>query len=289
MRTPSPKHGSKTAVALLLAFAALFCAAPGASAETITSTYGALTAELTYTPDPGTSLFVLQRLKATLGGVVAYDGAIDGAVCGGVCYLAGDPADASSLRTLELDGDTGAEVLASAYSGGAHCCSYAYVLDYSPVTGAFTPLVKEFDAGFVISDSESDNVWEIDSRDARFDYRFTAHVFSGMPIQRFRLTGGTFAEVTRSYPSAIAKDARDWLSEIRKFTRHGRLKRDMDVRGFYAARAADLFRLGSGATAVRELNRAARRGLLEGDRTLGRRGRAYVRDLLNFLRRTGYR
>lgn len=272
-----------------MAIVSLLGVASGANAETITSTNGALTAELTYAPDPGTNLFVLQRVKATLGGVVAYDAAIDPAACGGACYLAGDPADASALRTLELDGDAGAEVLASAYSGGAHCCSFAYVLDYSPVTGAFTPLVQEFDAGFILSDSEYDNVSEFDTRDSRFDYRFTAHAYSGMPFQRFRLTGGAFIDVTAAYPAAIAKDARYWRSEIRKLTRHGKLKPGMDVRGFYAARAADLYRLGAGASAARELNRAARRGLFNGDRTLGRRGRAYVRDLLGFLLRTGYR
>lgn len=269
------------AVLALLAFA------PASEAETITAGSGQVSAVLTYTGNTESYLNELGNLRVTRGAAVAYDATV--ADCGGTCYLGAEPASPEALRVIDLDNDGEPEVIANAYTGGAHCCAIAIVLSFQPVTGAYTATTRNFgDLGFAIDDLDNDLLPEFLTADARFGYRFTAFAFSGMPVVIYRFDHGAFSDVSKAFPSVLRADAASWRRSVRKGIKRGKLKRNSDLRGFYAAWAADEYRLGHGTAVRRTLKQAARRGWLKGN-GLGKQNAAFVRDLLGFLRRTGYR
>lgn len=277
----------KIAIASVLAFAALFAVAPVSEAETVTTTIGSLRADLDYTAGPYANQ--LGNLRVTRDSTLVYDARVDAADCGGTCYLGGDPADPAVLRWFDLDSDGESELIVNIYTGGAHCCTVARVLQYQPATGTYMGFDQNFaDSGFTLTDQGDDLSMEFVTADSRFAYRFTAFAYSGMPILLYRFAHGAFIEVGKVYPAALSFDAAVWLKAIRKGIKRGRLKKNADLRGFYAAWAADQYRLGRGRTARKSLNRAARRGWLRGD-GIGKQNKAYVADLLRFLHRTGYR
>jgi hypothetical protein len=274
-------------VVIAFAVSALLASAPGAVAETVSAGSGTVSAELTYTPNSESYLNELGNIRVTRSGAVAYDAKVD--QCGGTCYLGADPASTDALRVIDLNGDGEPEVIATAFTGGAHCCTFAIVLSYQPATGSYLPTYQNFgDPGFAIEDLNNDLRPEFSTADARFGYRFTAFAFSGMPVLIYHFDRGAFVDVSKVFPAAISADSSHWLRWIRKGISHGKLKRNTDIRGFYAAWAADEYRLGHGAAVKRTLKLATRRGWLKGN-GIGRQNATFVRDLLGFLSRTGYR
>lgn len=277
----------KAAIAFVLSVAALFAVAPVSQAETVTTTVGTLRADLDYTAGPYAN--ELGNLRVTRGSTLVYDARVDAADCGGTCYLGGDPADPAALRWFDLDSDGEFELIVNIYTGGAHCCTVARVLQYQPATATYAAFDQSFaDPGFTLTDEGDDLSMEFVTADSRFAYRFTAYAFSGMPILIYRFEHGVFIEVGKVYPAALSFDAATWRKAIRKGIKRGRLKKDTDLRGFYAAWAADQYRLGRGKSVRKSLKKAARRGWLKGN-GIGKENSAYVADLLRFLKRTGYR
>lgn len=256
-------------------------------AETITAGSGQVSAELTYTASADSYLAELGNLRVTRDATVVYDAKVDS--CGGPCYVIGDTAGPETLRVVDLDLDGEPEVIASAYTGGAHCCAIAVILHYQPGTGTYVVAARNFgDPGFSIEDLDNDQRPELLTADSRFGYRFTAFAFSGMPVLIYSFDHGAFADVSKNFRSAIRADAVSWRHWIRKGIKRGKLRRYNDLRGFYAAWAADEYRLGHATAVRRTLKKAARRGWLKGN-GIGRQNAAFVRDLLGFLKRTGYR
>ena len=104
------------------------------------------------------------------------------------------------------------------------------------------------------------------------------------PIAIFDFRGGKLVDVTRSFPTLIAKDAR---ADIRLYKRY-RGRRDQDVRGILAAWAADEYLLGRKTTASRLLSRALHRGELSGPGGGFPTAKRYVRRLKKLLAKYGY-
>lgn len=281
------------ALAIVATLTALLAVVPAASAETVTAGSGDVQAELSYTQDPATYMLTLGNLRVTRAATVAYDAPVD--VCGGTCFLSGAPSDASALQVLDLDGDVEPEVVAPAYSGGAHCCTIATILSFQPASGTYLRTTREFgDAGYSIEDLDNDTRPEFVSADFRFAYRFSSYAESGMPVVVLSFDHGTFRNVSKRFKARLRADVKLWKREINRGIRQGKRKRNRDLRGYYAAWTADQYRLGNGRDARVALNNAAKRGWLNlesygGVRPYGKQGRAYVRDLLAFLKRTGYR
>lgn len=263
---------------------------PAASAETIGAEAGTVRAEVDYAAN-AYGFLEFGNLRVYRETVLVHDAPI--AACGDIpCTLSGDPADPELLRVTDLDLDGEPEVLLRTYTGGAHCCFVADVLVYQPATGGYAVVTRDFgDAGWQLTDLEDDLRFEFVGADARFGYRFTAFAYSGMPIQIFRFTGGAFKNVSKTYPARLRADARSWKRLIKRGLKRGKRRSGADLRGFYAAWTADMCRLGQARAARRELNMAARRKWLNTDTAndIGKRGRAYVKDLFAFLKRTGYR
>ena len=92
-------------------------------------------------------------------------------------------------------------------------------------------------------------------------------------------------DVTTRFPGLIRRDLRGLIGLYRRARAE-----PLAARGVFAALTAERYLLGRGRVARRGLARALARGELRGARGDGvADGRAYVRELLRFLRRSGYR
>jgi hypothetical protein len=254
----------------IIAVAALAVFAGPASAKTFSAQQGDVKATIEYSKTATTRLTIV-RNNATL-----YDAVPSLKPCGGApCAPSGFKGD-PPLRVLDLDGGGEPEVVYSAYSGGAHCCSIAQVYRLNDNVNGYTAIALNFgDPGFDVQDLGGDGRPEFVSRDDAFAYRFTAYAFSGLPIliQRYTRTG--FQDVTSAFPALVRKDARLWRGRYNR----ERKRKDGIQRGPASAWAADQYRLGKRAAALKFLRAEVRRGHLKA---------RFVKNLNAFLIRRGY-
>jgi hypothetical protein len=253
-----------------IAVAALAVFAAPASAATFSAEQGDVKATIDYDKSKATRL-VIVRASATL-----MDAAPRLKACGdGPCAPSGFKGD-PPLRVLDLDGGGEPEVVYSAYTGGAHCCSIAQVYRLNANVTGYTAIELNFgDPGFDVQDLGGDGKQEFVSRDDAFAYRFTAYAFSGLPVLIMRYTGTSFVDVTSAFPALVRKDARLWRGRYNR-TRN---RNDGIQRGPASAWAADQYRLAKRAGALRFLRAEVRRGHLK---------RRFVKNLDKFLLKRGY-
>ena len=273
--------------ALLTTFAAsLLCLAPAAAASAgqVTAQRGDVTAQLSYSADQQSGGYTFGDLKVTRAGSVLYDAvpaprACKPYSCGPTAGTPGFP----PVRVRDLNGDGEPEVLLTAFTGGAHCCLIAEVLELKAGGGGYQAFDRDFgNSGFSLGDLNGDGSPEFTSSDDAFAYRFTAYAFSGRPIQISRYTGaGKFADVTTEFPGRVRRDARAYWGGYLQL----RSSRDGTARGQIAPWAADQYRLGKRTNALAVLKREASRGYLG---STPARGRHWVGVLDKFLRKQGY-
>jgi hypothetical protein len=210
----------------------------------------------------------------------------------GYCDHGGFGRFGPSLRIADFGGDLGPEVALTFYTGGAHCCFGVQV--YRQAAGGGYRLGPERDFGnppVRMRDLDADGRPEFVTGDNRFAYKYTAYAFSRFPLQVWSYENGRLVNRTRSHrPDVRADAARHWREYRRR--RGGR----MDMRGVFAAWAADTCLLGRCGRVGREVRRGVRRGWLgnppppfPGFKDPSPAGRRYARSLLRFLDRTGYR
>jgi hypothetical protein len=256
-------------VTMIVMAAMAFMAVP-ASAKTFTAQSGGVTATIAYNKTTTT------RLTITRNGASLYDDVPMLEDCGGApCGPSGFAAD-PPLRVIDLDGDGEPEVVYSAYTGGAHCCSVADVFQLNGAANGYTATAHNFfDPGFRLKDLDGDGKPEWVTGDDAFAYRFTAYAFSGLPIQILRFGGGAFSDVTAGYPARIQADAKRWLKRYRR-ARHAK---DGTQLGVLAPWAADEYRLGRRAQALSYVRSEARKGFVKA---------GFAKRLDRFLRKRGY-
>jgi hypothetical protein len=198
-----------------------------------------------------------------------------------------EPADyyASGKKSVfvqDLDGDGEPEIFLSLYWGGAHCCYYTYLYRYA--AGTYQRVYHLWgDPTYTLRDLNGDGRPEFASADDRFAYAFTDFADSGFPVQIWSYQAGRFANVTRSFPLQVRRDA---AAQWRYYSSSRREHRS--PRGVLAAWAADECLLGRSAAAFRTLKQLARQGRLKSQYDIGG-AQAYVRKLKTFLRKNGYR
>jgi VCBS repeat protein len=252
-----------------IAVAALALFAVPASANTFSAEHGAVKATVTYNKS-GT-----KRLTITRNGAVLFDAAPAIPGCETFCGPSGFPTD-PPLRVLDLDGDGEPEVVYSAYSGGAHCCTVVRVYWLKATADGYDPVDHNFgDPGFRVQDLNGDGRPEFVTADDAFAYRFTAYAFSGLPIEILRYTPSDFLDVTGHFPALVRRDARRWRTTYLRAHR----RRDRTQQGSAAAWAADEYRLGRRRATLRFLRREVRHGHLHAH---------FVKDLDRFLHFRGY-
>jgi len=226
------------------------------------------------------------HLRIVRGGAVRFDATpkrIHPCACPGDGPVVGRPGGAIRVRDLDRDGEP--EVLVDFYSGGAHCCFYTDVYRYVPRLHTYRPTVGFWgDLGARVVDIGLDGRTEFRTADDRFAYVFTSFAESVFPPRILRFDHGRFVDVTRRFQGIVKRDSAERYALYKSLLR----SRTPDVRGVLAAWLADRYLLGRGPSAWGVLEGAERRG------ELGRKfdgwaaGKAYLRKLRTFLRRTGY-
>ncbi len=278
-----PRRPERLRVALALALTALLVVPAAAPAASKTASAGNVSATLTWTPGEfGENSVKDARLTITRAGVVAFDKAIPKVIAEGSIIL---PDNDSDLQVRDLDGDGEPEVVASGFSGGAHCCIVGGFYDRRGATyGEITEFYGSY--GFELRDVGKDGKLEIESVDVRFEDAFSSHAGSWPPprITRYVRANGRarLRDVTRSFPSIIRKNAADAKKAFGRFKVQEGL---VDAGGVISGYVADQYLLGRSKVGLREIDRQARIGRL-GTRAQARRFR---RDLLALLRKSGYR
>jgi hypothetical protein len=260
-----------------LAGAAALLALPSAAlagdAGSITHSSGPVTATLEW--DQAGYGIANPRLYVVRSGV-RYDITIED-VCSDGCIVVADDAATkpgqSALKVADLDGDGEPEVLVDTFSGGAHCCLTARLLTWDG-TGYLPKDIAYRDVGYELRDADGDGRQELVGYDPRFSEAFTYFAASAFPVQVLQVDHGRTVDVTKRFPTVVAKDAKLRLADLRRAR-----KRD-DIRGLLAAYVADLYSLKQGAKASQELNRQVARH---------RVSKAYTKRLLRRLHDWGYR
>jgi hypothetical protein len=181
--------------------------------------------------------------------------------------------DEPSLKVLDFEGNGEPEVLLNLYSGGAHCCTSAYVYRYQAATNSYKPVIRDFgDVGFKLKNLDRTGPLEFLSADPAFSGAFTSYAESRFPVQALSFANGRFTDVTASFPALVRRDLKAQKSAYSRFRKH-----HYNARGALAAVAADQYRLGAKAA---------------GDATLARGkslyGARYVKDVRKLLKRGGY-
>lgn len=279
------------AAAALLAPAAAGAQAPtGPRSETASS--GSVAATLSYDVGEFNQASAVRLAVTRDGAPASLDGDLSrlcrgcrGAIPVGGLEGSGQP----SIAFADLTGDGEPEILVDLYTGGAHCCSVMALFGWDAAATRYRRLARNWgDPSYAVRPAPDGIGSVLASADDRFAYSFCAYACSAMPIQVFRYRDFRLLDVTRQVPAWVRGDLRSLRGALRSARRH----RDQGwaIKGILPAVCADLYLLGRGAACRAELASARRRG------ELGRQppddvpsGRAYVRAVLAFLDRAGYR
>jgi hypothetical protein len=269
------------------AFMAVLAAAPApalATSKTQTSSAGAVTATFSFTvTSKGT--YPAKLLTISRAGQIVYHQPVGWRYCGSnaaaqkYCAPGGQGSALGSVHVVDLNHTGEPNVVLDLYTGGAHCCSVEEVFSFDPGTGTYVHTDRNFgDPGERIVDLNHDGRHQFLTADDAFAYAFTDYADSGLPIEILTFTAGHFADVTRSYPKLIAKDAAQYLTAFRHHLGDGD--------GLIAAWAADEYRLGRRALVSSVLATELRAGHLRSQGWPS--GRKFVAALNKFLRQHGY-
>ena len=221
------------------------------------------------------------RLRVTYSGAVIYNRAVplprDCLVDG--CEL-GAGSNGRAFQLVDLGSSKGPAALIWLWTGRAHCCTIVRAVSIPDGAAA----AKNFgNPGARLAVVDGSRVFV--SGDDRFNYLFTSYASSGVPLQIWRFRNGRFSNVTSSYPDQIAADAARWWKFV---LREGRTRGE--VRGVFAAWAADTCALGNAAVVRRELAARVAAGVfspLRGEPD-GLAGAQYAAALLRKLGAFGY-
>ena len=186
-------------------------------------------------------------------------------------YPANSGAGEKSIVARDLDGDGEPEVIASLFTGGAHCCVVSSLYGYQPGAGGYRRVRRNWrDSGFRLRDIGRDGSVEFDSRDANFAYAFASYAESFLPVQIFRYRTAALVDVTARFPDLVRRDAKRALRLYRRY----RDDDDVNPRGFLSGWAANKYQLGQRRRADRAVRRAE--------------GRRFARQLRRVLLKLGY-
>jgi hypothetical protein len=186
-------------IAAVLALLLTCVLVPAAGAKTLRASGGGVSAKVTFTVNQKTLFTSSPQITVTHRGGPTYSGAVNASHCGsGYC-------EGPELTVANLDGAD--EVVASVFTGGAHCCSIATIF-WQNSRGDWRRYTYDFaDPGFRLKDLDHNGQREFLTADDRFAYLLSDYADSGMPIQVIEFTDGTFIDVTRAYPALITRDA----------------------------------------------------------------------------------
>jgi hypothetical protein len=190
-----------------------------------------------------------------------------------------------SVNVRDLDNDSVPEVILDLYSGGAHCCSSSTVFRYIASSNRYAAVTHQWgNHGYRIQALHHDQRLFWVSADDRFAYALDAcYACSGFPTQIWTYNKGKFTEVTRKFPAQIKADTARWWRAY-----HSSLRSNYEATGPLSAWAADMCLLNQCRTAHKRLNSLAMPPSTNGEYTRTQVTTKFVRQLISFLRKTGY-
>jgi hypothetical protein len=149
-----------------------------------------------------------------------------------------------SVQIAEMDpGNPYPEVVASFYTGGAHCCSNTSVVTAGPDGLSWTTVdVGEFDGSpLLAADLDGDGRYELATRDNAFLYAFACYACSEAPLQVIGIENGAVKNVSREprFKPAHASWLKGMVENVS----------DDDVNGFLAGYVGEKILLGKGKQA----------------------------------------
>jgi len=177
-------------------------------------------------------------------------------------------------------------VVLDLYSGGAHCCAIEQVFSFVANSATIHMVERNFgDPGVQLVPLGAKGSVDLLTANDVFAYEFTDFAASGLPIEILSFSNNAFHDVTRSFPTLIAKDARLWMSAFgAQASSHYQ-----DTVGLVAAWAADEDMLGHSALVASFLSQQAAAGHLKSAlNPVTASGQKYVVALQKFLRQQGY-
>jgi hypothetical protein len=151
-----------------------------------------------------------------------------------------------TLRMAQLDrASPEPEIIATAYTGGAHCCEQVQVAAIRPDGTWHVEVLGYFDGGYQLSDPHADGTAVIQVADQSFLYTFDCYACSYAPPRFHAVRDGMVVDVSAepSMQSAFAAEQRRMnLTQERE-----------QEPGFLAGWAAVRARLGEGEQALAEI------------------------------------
>jgi hypothetical protein len=218
------------------------------------------------------------HLRITRGGHVVYSRPVTAKLCGKGC----GPVNSRSIGIAALAPHRPADVILELFSGGANCCFIDQVFSYDPSRKTFVKTEHDFgNAGALIKPIGPHRRLEFRSANPAFQYVFTDGADSGEPLQIWQFADRAFADVTRSYPGLIRKDAARWFKFFQRDLSNGV--------GLIAAWAADEELLGNDAFVQSVLATQANQGHLRSGNSGTPSGQAFIAKLNAFMVKQGYK
>ena len=102
----------------------------------------------------------------------------------------------AGIARLTRDGEP--QIVVTAFSGGAHCCTSTWIVSRPAGAAAWTVIEGELldSNGYWVEDVDGDGALELMSVDNRFLYAFDSYAGSFAPIKISRLTDGRIEDIT---------------------------------------------------------------------------------------------
>ncbi len=189
------------------------------------------------------------------------------------------------------------QVVITAYSGGAHCCTQTWVLskaDKAADWGLVDLGARDGD-GFALEDVDGDGVWEMIASDDAFLYSFDSYANSYAPVVYWQMSGDRLVDISTTMPVRGELERDLAYIEFDAKTDPERWKSN----GFLAAWVASKIRLGQGEDAwtvmLENFSHEARGSVLDCDpdladceTTQSSAKVSFPKALARFLQETGY-
>jgi hypothetical protein len=218
------------------------------------------------------------HLQISKGSHVVYSRPVTAKLCGKRC----GPVNSRSIGIAALQPHRPANVILELFSGGANCCFIDQVFSYDPSRKTFVKTEHYFgNAGALIKPIGPRHRLEFRSANPDFQFAFTDGADSGEPIQIWQFADRAFADVTRSYPGLLGKDAARWFKLFKHNLSNGV--------GLIAAWAADEELLGRDGLVQSVLATRANQGHLRAGGGGNATGQAFIANLNAFLVKQGYK
>lgn len=119
-----------------------------------------------------------------------------------------------SVSLTDVSGDGIPDGIVDIYTGGAHCCSVSAVAVSTGPSSWAKPIVEQWGGWASLKDLGGNGVSEFLTTDTRFDYAFTAHAGSALPLVIKTVRGGRLVDVTTEYPAELQADADGWAKAL---------------------------------------------------------------------------